>query len=218
MIRNLKVLGLALVAVFAMSAMVASAASAAQFTSAQSTTTLTGEEVNGQTELLVTGTGIKCSEVSFHAHVSSTAVGAVTATPTYTGCLTSIGSTATVTGFGDHGEENTCDYLIDADGTADLVCDPGAEVTIDASTCVVHIPAQNNIGTIGYETGLRNGVHDLTLKINITSIAANHTDGFLCPMNGGSGNASSATLKGDVTVWGEDPVTGAPVGITHDPT
>jgi hypothetical protein len=216
MTRNLRALGLALVAILAMSATVASTASAAQFTFGVSATTLTGEEVNGQTEILFTGTGIKCSEVSYHGHVSHTAASAVTITPTYTGCKTSIDSTATYTGFGDHGEENTCDYVIDANGTLDLVCDAGAEVTYDAATCIVHIPAQEDIGKIEYVTGLRNGVHDLTLKINITKIKANHTDGFLCPMNGGSGNAESATLKGDVTVWGEDPVTGAPVGITWD--
>jgi len=84
MIRNLKVLGLALVAIFAMSAMVASAASASVFEveggNAESTTKIEGGDV-GSVTLTVTGTTITCSEVSYSAHVIGASVESVTADP-----------------------------------------------------------------------------------------------------------------------------------------
>jgi hypothetical protein len=215
--RNLKVLGLALVAILAMSAMVASAASAASFTSSQATTTIKGEQVTANT-FTVNGQSVTCGITKFHGHTSATQVASVTVTPTYTECKAFGFLEAKVTGFGHYGEANKCDYVLYATGKADLVCPAGTDITIDGGTCVVHIKPQTNLGTITYTTGTREGVHDLTLDINLTGIHAVTTGGFLCPL-GGSGHTTTftnATLTGSATAWGEDPVTGKPVGITHD--
>jgi len=104
MIRNLKVLGLALVAVFAMSAMAASAASASEFTSESGTTTLHGTQVT-QNVFTVTGGNVKCNTATFRttATVGTTALD-VTVKPTYSSC-TAIGQTSTI-------NMNGCEYKI----------------------------------------------------------------------------------------------------------
>jgi len=212
MIRNLKVLGLALIAVFAMSAMAASAASAQLFTTETNTTTIRGED-SGVVELSVTGVGITCSEVSYHA-TTGTSASSVTADPSYKGCKTSLGTEARVTGFGDWGEEASkqCDFILYATGKADLSCPTGVDVTVDAGPCTVHMPSQSGLGTITYTTGTRNGKHDLILHLGVEKITTNHTDGFFCPLPSG-GHSATATLNGTITVWGEHE--GNPVAVTH---
>jgi len=209
MIRNLKVLGLALAAVFAMSAMVASAASAANFTAPSATTTIVGDQTTTH-KLTVTGVGITCTDVSFHGVSGGTNVSSVTITPTYTGCTTdTLGLSAKVTGFGHYGESSTCDYVLYASGTADLVCAAGAEVGITAGTCSVKIPAQKGLGTITYT----NGKGDINASININNISGTHTDGFGCPF-ASSGSFSNGTLSGSSTVQGSSE--GKTVTISYD--
>jgi hypothetical protein len=215
--RNLKVLGLALVAILAMSAMMASAASAASFTSSQATTTLTGEQVTANV-FTVNGQTVTCGITKFHAHTSATQVASVTVTPTYTNCKAFGFAEAKITGFGHYGEASKCDYVLYASGKADLVCPAGQEITIEAGNCVVHVKPQTNLGSITYTTGTEFGVHDLTLDLNLTNIHAVTTGGFLCPLGPAEHKTTftNSTLTGSVTVVGEDPVTHAPVGITHD--
>jgi len=126
-----------------------------------------------------------------------------------------------VTGFGDWGEEASkqCDFLIRAEGTADLECPAGADVTVEAATCTVHMGSQTKLSTIKFTTGLIDwGVpdgkkHDLTLDLHITKIKANHTDGFLCPLTG-SGESEAAELNGEITVWATRFSDDTPLGIT----
>jgi len=210
MIRNLKVLGLALVALLAMTAM-ASSASAATFTSAQSSTTIHATQGEAH-KLTVTNQSITCSTVTFHGVISGTSTTTATVNPTYTNCKTAIGTTATVTGFGHFGEEKTCDYLLNAGGTVDLVCQSGAAVKIDAGTCTIHIPGQTGIGTIEY-ANVANGDIQATLKIN--NISGTHTDGFACPFESG-GAFTNGSMSGTSVVAGSDPETGTAVNITYD--
>jgi hypothetical protein len=219
MIRKLKTIGLALAAVLALSAMGASAVSASpQFTSASHETTVTANQ-KATHVFEITGLKSACSTATFMSagHVG-TAANSVTVRPTYTGCkseLPPFSVEAKITGFGHYaGETKACGYLVHANGTADLVCESGAEVTIEAGTCITHIPAQTGLGTFGFDTGVFNGTHDLTLTINVTKIQVSHTDGFACPFNG-SGSGQFATYTGESTVTGET-TAGAPVGITQD--
>jgi len=208
MIRNLKIFGM-LAAVFAMSATVAASASAAAFTSASSTTTLTANQSTTH-KLTVTGVGISCTTVSFHGHEAGTGISNLTITPTYTGCTTdTLGLSAKVTGFGHYGEEKTCDYVLHAAGTADLVCQTGAEVDITAGACSVKIPAQKGLSSVSYE----NGSGDINASVNITNISGTHADGFGCPFSS-SGSFSNGTLTGSSTVTGSSE--GKPVSISWD--
>jgi hypothetical protein len=191
MIRKLKVLSLASVAVFAMGMMTASAASALTFTS-EAGAEIKGEEV-GNVLLTVTGREVKCADSSYAGTAPAASFTALTMTPTYRECE-ALGISQSVTGFG----AGECNYLLHSNGEFDLVCAAGKEVTMTWGTCVTHIPAQNGLGTITYDTAESNGIKHLTLTLNITKIKETHTDGFLCPFESG-GTTESAVLEGTVT-------------------
>lgn len=218
MIRNLKVLALALGALFAMSAMVASAASAAEFTAGSDEITITGKQATNN-NFKVTKSEISCGIATFHGVIASSTTKATSATvtPTYTECEDTVFHlTAKVTGFGHYGEGNNCDYVLQAAGTADLVCKAGTDVTVDAGTCIIHIPGQTGIGTVSYANGTgANGKEDVTVTLNINNIKGTHTDGFICPFEGG-GSFTNGALTGTVTVEADDVATGNPVNITWD--
>ena len=217
MIRNLKVLGLALVAVLAVTAVTASAASAASFTSESAKTTVSASQVGVQ-KFIVTGLEVTCTTATFHGEIEGTSAAGVTMTPTYTGCTAKAGIfnvEAKVTGFGHYGEANKCDYFIRANGKGDLECPAGQEVTVDAGTCQVHIPSQTELGTITFTNGTSGGKGDITASLNLSSVTANHTDGIGCPFNG-SGEQATGTLTGEATVTGTNAVGGAATGISWD--
>jgi hypothetical protein len=183
MSRNLKVLGLALVAVLAMSVMVASAASASQYTGSAYPTTGTGSNTAGKETFTTPGGTVQCDShfVGTLAAASST----LTVTPTYTKCVAFGFLNATV-------NFNGCDYLFHAgaskgggvyDNSADIVCPAGkGPVTITAGTCVVDVPAQTNLKNVK-TTNLAGGT--VTVEPNVTGITMNvTTDGFGCPFPG----------------------------------
>jgi len=212
MIRNLKALGLALVAVFAMSAMATSVASA-EFTTTEGAT-LTATD-NGGLVFTVTGQKVTCNNAVFTATNAPASFESIGVAATYHEC-TGAGVPAKVTGFGQYGETDTCEFVLWTDGTADLECEGTADVTIDAGPCVVHVPEQTNLGTITYTTGVVSGKHDLTLDINIKEITSTHTDGFLCPFPNTTTltHDNSAELHGTVTAHATSG--GVRVDLTHD--
>jgi hypothetical protein len=244
MTRSLKSLGLLVGAMLVLCGLMAQAASAhvpARFTSEQNTTTITGETDPGTvSKFVVTGQTVECGIERYHGHVVGTSVETVTVTPTYTECTAFGFLNAKVTGFGHYpaseGAGPYCDYRLRADGFADIECPVGKDITVEASTCTVHVPAQTELGTttentkhpgIIYTTGrkvvthlvpdITTEKHDLTLDIHFTDITATHTDGFACPLTS-TGEATVATLDARITAWGEDPESGALVGITWDAT
>lgn len=212
MTRKFKALGLALMAVFAMSAIGTQAAPAADFEFAANTTILTAQGENH--EFKVTNGPTTCYTANFTAHVNSNTETAITVTPVYTDC-TAFGFIGTkITGFGHYGEKETCDYVLKADGTVDLECKPNADVTVHAGPCVAHIPEQTGLGTVTYKN-VANG--DVEVGINITDITASHTDGLFCTSFSGSGEGKFGSLTGTSVVSGEK-VDGTPVNIAHNAT
>ena len=183
MIRNLKVLGLAPVAVLAMSAMVASAASASAFTATKGAT-ITAKDT-GKIKFTVTGQEVTCEEATFTGTAPEASFTSITVSAVYNSCKTAI-TNATVTGFG----AGECDFVLYANGTADLACAAGKDVTVDAATCVVHIPGQTGLGTLTYT----NNGGTVNIHINVTKITGTHTDGFLCPF-GSSGHNAEGVLE-----------------------
>jgi hypothetical protein len=153
MTRKLKALGLALVAVFAMSAIASASASAEVLFHSESTTTfLTGEQIATNT-LDVEGGNVKCSTVKFTASTSSKTVNNITVTPTYSGC-TAFGLVAVV-------DMESCDYLLtSADDIIHVVC-PGSnriKVTVTpppegSLTCTVEVGPQTLSTTYTNEGG-----------------------------------------------------------------
>jgi hypothetical protein len=152
MIRNLKVLGVALAAVFAMAAVTASAASAQGKLTSTGPVTLTGTETGeaAANRLTAFGAFVQCPGSTYtghkavttpHAFIASGSTSA-TLTPHYkqttgTGapnCTGSLGTSATV-------DLNGCDYLINLGATTggvagtygvkfDVVCPAGKSITV----------------------------------------------------------------------------------------
>lgn len=214
MTRNLKVLGLALVALVAMSAMMASAASAASFTVEKSPATITGNQKTTH-EFEVTGVKVTCTTVDFEATTSALSVASVKVAALYGGCTAANGVlTATITGFAtDHseiGQKGKCWYRLDAAGSAALECNE-ADVTIDAEPCTVHIPAQEFASGVTYT----NETNDVKVSFNIEKVTANHTDGFLCPFEGSSHQAT-AKFSGTSTATAETDGGESPLSLTWD--
>jgi len=222
MIRNLKVLGLALGALFAMSAMMASAASAhvpAVFhvEKVPANVTVTEKEKH---KFTVTGQTVTCETAVFHGtDKEEFTPTSIKLEATYAECKAEpLGVNATVTGFGKIGEAGKCWYNVNASGAAALECN-GGDVTVDAASCVVHVPAQSFASGVTYSTEVikASGKHDLTVSFNIKEVEATHTDGFLCPF-GSSGTVKGAILEGASTAVATAEPGGEDIDLTQTPT
>ena len=222
MIRNLKALGLALVAVFAMSAVVASAAqaTAASFSWDSGTTKLTGTAATvaegGTQKSTITGGALStsCDTVYFTASVTGTSASSVT---------TEGGVTYTNTVEENAGEKHTCtnnlggkiqwstsdcNYRFNAGetvtassskGTLDIVCPAGSTgiTVISPGLCTKHIFAQNGIGPVNYST-MAGSPEDITIEPSFTNMTYTHTG--LC----GNATKSDGTSTGKITIKAEN--------------
>jgi hypothetical protein len=196
--RNLKALGLAVVAVLAMSAFVASAAQASNFTAAKYPTVIKGVQINGEHNFTAAGTGVKCKEAAFSGEATGPTKD-LTISAAYGTCKDEIfGLSATVT-------MNGCNYTFTepASGEVDLVCPAGKIVEVHASTCTITVFPKNGLKTSTYT----NGASDVTLKANVTGIEYQVDRGFLCPIA-----STYATKHSDGIYEGEATVTGTSGG------
>jgi len=187
---NLKVLGLALVAVLAMSAMVASAAGASSFIASNGKGTRINAYDSGSIKYTVTGQEVICKDAFYTGSAPGFSFTSIEVYAAFNQCSTNFGE-ATVTGFSLNEALTVCRFVLYASGTADLVCPEGKDVTVDALTCTVHISAQKGLGTLTYTNDISG---DVRISLNVTKITGNHTDGFLCPF-GSSGSSSEGVLE-----------------------
>lgn len=219
MIFKLKHLALLTGALLMLCGFVASAVGAhapARFTSESSLTTIKAVPHGGY-NISATGLAIECANVEFHGVIEGASVEDVTVTPALSECTAFGFLNATITGFGLFGEEESCQLVMHADGTGDLACAPGKEVTVDGASCTVHLPSQSGIKGFTFTKVNQEGRDALTIDMNINELHGSHTDGFLCPFNGG-GTFSGTKAEGVGLVSGVDPKSGEPVGITWDKT
>ena len=205
MIRNAKILGLALVAVLALTAIAASSASALKFTANSYPVHLTGTQ-SGSHKFTVTGSTVTCTTATF----TGSATGASTTqtmTPIYTGCTAFGFINSTVTGFPHTG--GNCDYLFGEPtssagvitGHAALTCASG-DVQIDAGPCTVTLQPANNT-TLKTNTYTLNtpAAGEITVDTNITNVHAEVTKSeFGCPIS--KGTHTNATYTGNTVVKG----------------
>ena len=231
MIRNLKVLGLAVVAVFAMSAMVASAAQAAPYWfksdgAAGSTTKLVGEQkerTGGLIDEFTTTAGVvKCTKTHYTGNVTTNTVTTVTIHPEYTGC-TAFGFPATVTvaagcNYVFHTEEATAGGIYHS--TVTLDCSSG-DITVVAAIagvtkCTVHVTPQD-VGTVTLTNGVKkSGVKDVHADIDLSGIKYTETAGTgggACLSTKAGEDAANGTYKGTATLSGFNNTTGAETDI-----
>jgi len=232
MTRNLKALGLALVAVFAMSAMTASGASAQQgHLTADGPVTLDATEFgepqdNGLTSY---GGATRCKQVNYTGHkINATphelipsGATEVTLTPHYAECSAESGEST----FPTTVEMTSCDYNlilgettegeVDTYGVdADIECDvPGDEIHVTqfAGTshgfrvCSITIPEQTNLVSHVDVTDKTNG----HLLINGTFTGIDSTRSGLC----GAAETTEGQFHINATVEGTDAV-GLPTDVS----
>jgi hypothetical protein len=201
MIRNLKVLGLAITAVLAIGAMMASAATAAEFTASEYPAQITGSNTKGSEVFSTEGGDVECNS-HFISASQNAASSTLTVTPAYTSCEAFGFLSATVNTEG-------CTYVFHAtEGSAgvykshvDVNCPAGQSIKVTASTCKAEIKAQTGLTTVK-TTNITEGADagKVTVQPEVSSIAYTVTqDGFLCPF-GGTGNKNDGTYTGDVVV------------------
>jgi len=213
MIRTFKALGLALVAVFAMSALMASAAQAQGVFTNTEATTLTGTQddeggtntATGLQTFTTTAGSVTCDEVhatasGLVANSSLTEITAHEISYNNTGKTTCTGpfSTSPKIEFGE------CHYLftvgqtigqtgMETTGTAHIVCPTGKQITITAPFCQIHVPAQSPGGHLIYKT-VTGSPNDVTIEATVTGIQYQGTE--LCS------SGTTGQYKGNVTVKG----------------
>lgn len=218
--RKLKVLGLALAAVFALSAISASAASAeGTYTSEVAHTTITGNQLSEN--IFTTSVGkVTCKSAVFDATATATSVTDLTVTPTYNECTLTNNSGVQVSATVNH---NECTYTFTTPTTTGkpapedwhaeihiecpagkpgiVISGFGCTITVHPQTPTVPTVALTNSGTAG--TGM-----DVLLTSKVTGITY-ETTGFGC----GAHEANDAVYDGTATVKGAD-TNGNAVGIT----
>jgi hypothetical protein len=212
MMRNLKVLGLALVAVFAMSAVAASMASADDLTSEVSPVTLTGAQEENDV-LTTTAGNISCKEIKYKG-TAVTPTTTVSVTPEYpekSGGVTN----CTALGFPMLVDVNGCSYLFHigagvTTGTLDIVCPAGKEITVTVNylstvKCIIHVPAQTGLGPVTYTNVGSGATREITVSAKITNLKYSHTRPAGEPGLGActTGSGTTGSYNGKVIVTGE---------------
>jgi len=209
--RNLKIVGLALVAVLAMSAWATASASAfTKFASVGNVNVAVtaDQEASAQHVFTVDSATVKCTTAHFATMGEVTSPAAtIEVHPEYSGC--------TAFGFVNASVETKgCDYVLHASGTVDIVQGAGTEtcnrILVHGGTCTVEIKpiaANTGLGTASYEN-LTGG--KVKILANVSGITVNKTeDGVLCPLSGtGPG---TGTYKGNTIASGTH--LGSAVGI-----
>jgi hypothetical protein len=182
MIRKFKTLGIAVVAVLAMSAVVASAASATNFTATEYPTAASATSSKGNDTFTTAAGTVEC-HASFAVASISEPQSSVTVTPTYTNCF-AFGL------FEAFVHMNGCDYTFYTSGSVDLTCEAEeGPVAITAGPCEVQISGQSNLSKVD----LKNSGTGISAQATVGGVAYNVTkDNFGCPFIG-TGPRTGAT-------------------------
>lgn len=208
--RTLKALGLAFIAVVAMSAFGAATSQAVpKFTCSAYPCTATGTNTIGGEKFTTEAGSVECDShflveaVRNHGEPATDLHGpatTVTVTANYTH-----GDGCTAFGFlGAHVTMNTCDYIFHATERVsagvykhhvDVNCPTGGGITIVAATCEATVGAQNGLTTVT----TTNVGGSVTVQPEVTGIKMNVTkDGFGCPFSGTG--EKTGTYHGDVLI------------------
>ncbi len=203
--RNLKALGLALIAVTAMGAVSVSSAGADEFTAESFPLLLTGKNDPGTTPVIkVTAGAIECKK--------TTSQGTLTGI-TKTASVTAAFSECTAFGFAATVEMNGCTFLYHLEGgastnaTKDIVCPAGKEITVKAASggitkCIIHVPPQTNLTGITVKNTGAGVTREITGEINTSAVKYTHTKGTglgACT----EGSASNGVITSKVLITGE---------------
>jgi hypothetical protein len=220
MIRNLKALGLALVAVFAMSAVAAVGAQAETnenkesipaFFLADTTTANAIYEAEGEGPQVFNTDfgGFVCDEVTGNGTAANTSATATLQNVAYTGGFEETAECLALEAFGATVDFNTCDYLFKAvtstgagtaEGTADVQCATEGdkiEVIVAGGLCTVTVPAQEGLGPITYHNKVVEGLNNdqVTVDASVKNIKY-EGHGLFCE----TGVRNNGTYEGNAIV------------------
>jgi hypothetical protein len=212
MTRNLKVLGLALASMLAMTAIFSSAAMA-EFESESGSVDLSVSSNEMQSFKTSSGSEntVECTNVDIHSEtLESTSETEVTVEPTYSECEQFLGQNVDI-------DENGCDYTFhlehgkvtesstvhpsDTKSSVDLECTStsGIEITV-GNICRYKISTQTSLGSIEYKNKGTGSTREIELVPSVTGITSTRTTSdfpFLCP-----GGSSTGTYTGNSVVTG----------------
>ena len=211
MSRKFKALGLAMLAVFAMSAVAAQGASAASSLTAESyPVTLTGTQTNiHKFQLTALGLSTECEISKFTGTSASAAAGtAVTVHPAYEKCK-AFGLSATI-------DTEGCDFIVHpgatlaADkytGTIDVECSGANVIKITAgiigNRCEVQVGSQTGLSSGEAVNNTAASPKDIDLTAAVTGITYKITkDEGTCPLSKVGETFSDGDYNGSVTIKG----------------
>ena len=141
---RLKMLGVTVVAVLALTAVVASAAQAASFHSElEGTTTLNGTQT-GNHVFNAAGATITCKNATFTGMQTGKVANDVTVAATYKNCSFLF--------FNVNVNMNGCEYKFHSNNTVDVVGASCKGITYEGAGCKVVVPAQSGLSTVGFAT------------------------------------------------------------------
>jgi hypothetical protein len=198
MTRNLKALGMALIAVFAMSAVAVSSAAAAEYHSSATPTTLSGTQV-ATNKFHVPGAGtVECSGANFPGTVTGKTVKEIRVTPEYSGCVAfGFATTDVIT--------KECHFLFTEPTAAGAIFQASVHVEctgtnkikvtptfFGASVCTVEIGSQTPSGVVDFE----NKESESHVLVTSTTTKISHTAGC------GASAAADGEYTGSVTEKG----------------
>lgn len=209
MIGNLKLLGLALIAVLAMSVATASMASADTSMTESAPAKLTGSQ-QGSANFTTTFGNTVCKEAKYTG-TTTTGVTTFTVTPSYPEKTVIGEQNCTTAGLPSLIHTNGCTYLFHigavTGGTMDIVCSAGKEITVTAGynitiKCTVHVPAQTGLSNVEYRNTGFGATRELIVEMGITNLKYSHTKGSgIGACTAGSGTTGSAV--GNVLITAE---------------
>lgn len=203
MIRNLKLLGVAAIAVLAVSGLGITGAQAASFNSAAHlTTVLSTPDGTGKTSHLVVdaaGASLTCNTQFASSGWEGTSIVALEVFLAWSEC-SFVGQTATV-------KMNGCAFNFEAGGNIDINCPAGKELTFSVPNpvCDVAFPSQQNKGTLTYSNITTGTSKEITVAPNVGKLKYAAT-GAGCPTTGffedGSITTGNTILTGYNSVGG----------------
>jgi hypothetical protein len=215
--RNIKILGLMLAAMFAMSAVAATTASADEFTAETYPVTLTGSNEPESSDVFTTTAGpVTCKKAKYVGTTTGPST-SITIAPSYEEC-TGFGFPAVVT-------VNGCHYVFNivggtsTNGDVDLVCPAGNQMTVVAAVagttkCIVHVSSQSDItGTLNYTQIGSGTTREVTVDDGISGIDYTHTEGTGIGKCTPGGSATNGTLTAKGVVTGEVDPSGSHIGV-----
>jgi hypothetical protein len=203
--RNLKALGLAIVAVMAFAAL-AGSASAAEFHSEVAHTEIIGSPVATDVFTFNAGT-VKCAEATYSGtQTTGVTSSEVTLTPKYGGC----------TAFGFIGatiDVNGCDfrYTPIANPILHIIC-PSKPIEITTPTCDIAIGTQTVNSGVTYIDNAVGTTREITLRLALTGLIYTHDPTSFPNCTGGAGTFTNGTYSGETTIKGAN-TAGTQVGI-----